>query len=465
MPQYQTFPGAPGDSRSVDKLKALHLPVLQGRSFLDVGCNEGFFCGFARFAGAARSVGLDRSRVYIKRAQARFPDCEFHCQGWDCLPDGPFDVILLASALHYADDQPALLRRLVDHLAPDGVLVLELGLVSSRKSEWVKVTRGIDERWFPSMLKLREILSDYAPKAMGPSVMQAGDPVPRYVVHVSRRRPVAWLLMQPSTWGKTTLAKSLFVRAGVNLISGDVQIKRIAKGDIDVSPALRQLVAEEFSIYFISRTVENVFAKGLGQDLVATWLAAANGLDFALDGYIPAAFHEEVRRQLIEAGYLPVVLDWDRPGQTLYSGVDLARDADAFVRSMAKDGKPMVVGAPVTRRAEGFVDSIRVDSAAGRVVIAGWARLDDHTMPEALAVRLQGRIITVDHFDTVVREDARRRLGASHNRLGFRFVLDVDGIRKPADLGDEFSVSPVGGRPLRFTAGVARLLGRKETET
>src|SRR5699024_2983429 len=111
------------------------------------------------FAGAARSVGLDSSREFIDRARIRFADCEFHCQGWDYLPDGPFDVILLASALHYAEDQSALLHRLMEHLTPDGVLVLELGIVSSKQSEWVKVTRGIDERWFPSMSKLREILA------------------------------------------------------------------------------------------------------------------------------------------------------------------------------------------------------------------------------------------------------------------------------------------------------------------
>jgi hypothetical protein len=36
-------------------------------------------------------------------------------------------------------------------LAPGGVLVVELGIVSSQASEWVKVKRGIDERFFPTM--------------------------------------------------------------------------------------------------------------------------------------------------------------------------------------------------------------------------------------------------------------------------------------------------------------------------
>src|SRR3546814_14867320 len=133
MTQYQSFPDASGDSRTLEKLKALKLPELGGLGFLDVGCNEGFFCGFAKFQGASRAVGIDQSRAFIERARARFPACEFHQQGWEQLPDGLFDVILLASALHYADDQAALMHRLVERLTPNGVLVLELGIASSEK--------------------------------------------------------------------------------------------------------------------------------------------------------------------------------------------------------------------------------------------------------------------------------------------------------------------------------------------
>lgn len=162
MAQYQSFPSAPGDSLTLDKLKTLTLPDLAGRTFLDVGCNEGFFCGFARHQGASRVVGIDHSAGFIQRARQRFPECEFHARGWDQLPEGPFDVILLASALHYAHDQAALIRTLMDHLGEDGTLVLELGIVTSRKAEWVKVQRGSDERLFPTMPLLKQLLADYA---------------------------------------------------------------------------------------------------------------------------------------------------------------------------------------------------------------------------------------------------------------------------------------------------------------
>ena len=121
MTQYQSFPDAAGASRTLDKLKALLLPDFAGLRFLDIGCNEGFFCGFAAHRGAREAVGIDYSPLFIGRARQRFPACTFHVQGWDELPPGPFDVILIASALHYADDQPALLHRAAERLSTDGV--------------------------------------------------------------------------------------------------------------------------------------------------------------------------------------------------------------------------------------------------------------------------------------------------------------------------------------------------------
>lgn len=462
MPQYQSFPDARGDSRTLDKLKALRLPVMEGRSFLDVGCNEGFFCGFAQFAAAVRSVGLDRSSAFINRARARFPGCEFHCQGWEYLPDGPFDVILLASALHYAEDQPALLHRLVDHLSRDGVLVLELGIVSSQKPEWVKVTRDIDDRWFPSMMKLREVLAPYAFKWMGPSVVQAGDPVARHVVHVSRRRPVAYLLMAPPAHGKSSLARRLFGPAGIPVVSGDLQVTRLARGEIDAPPALQEAIAKGFSPYSMDRSVERVFENGLGRDLVAAWLTDAGEADFAVDGYVPEAHHAQVRQYLVDAGYLPVVLDWDRAGPTLLGGPTLERQAAGFYRSLRKKGAPSVPDehdkTTDTRSVQGYVDRIKV--ADGRLVIDGWARDAEGQLPPTLVVRLKGRIVTCTDFDVVARPDVGKRFNTSQDRVGFHIDMGAQEASSLADLGEEFSVAPLGGRALRLTLAIAMLLGR-----
>ena len=50
---YQSFPWQAGDSDSVGKLCSLFLPDLKGKRVLDVGCNTGFFCGWAAYKQAA----------------------------------------------------------------------------------------------------------------------------------------------------------------------------------------------------------------------------------------------------------------------------------------------------------------------------------------------------------------------------------------------------------------------------
>ncbi len=219
------------------------MPPLRNKSFLDVGCNEGFFCGYAKHQGATRVVGLDMSANFIARARVRFPDCEFLQQTWDKLPNEKFDVILLASAIHYADDQPALIQRLVDQLSPDGTLILELGIVSDPANNWVPVKRSIDTRYFPTMAKIREVLKPFAWKYVGRSVNQGGDPIGRHVIHIKRRRPFAYLLMMPPSYGKTFIAHELFPSANVTLVVGDQLLDAVAKGKRPANDELQAIVA------------------------------------------------------------------------------------------------------------------------------------------------------------------------------------------------------------------------------
>lgn len=444
MAQYQSFPDASGDSHTLDKLKALHMPVLEGRSFLDVGCNEGFFCGFARFSGATRVVGIDHSAEFVRRAQSRFPDCEFHARDWNGLPEGTFDVILLASALHYADDQGALIDRLVEKLSPDGVLVLELGIVRSDKAEWVTVVRGIDERQFPTMPLLNELLRGKSWKWMGPSVRQAGDPVPRHVVHVSRRRPVAYLLMQPPASGKTSIARHLFEPAGVPVVSGDSVLLSIAQGSLVVSDKLRKAVTEQYSALAADQTVRQIFAKGLCGELVHAWLAGAGSGDLAIDGFVPEKHHAEVEAELKHAGYLPVLMNWTRTACALMSKQALEKQAARYFQALTGSSPPPP-RAPSTA-ATGYVDNVRV--VDGSLIVGGWA-IDEHgKLPPQLLVMLGGRHIAVDTGTPQARPDVRKHLQAAHAELGYSITLAGMGDRSLEDISNAgFAVMlPSGGR-------------------
>ena len=464
MPQYQSFPDAAGDSRTLDKLKALGLPALEGKVFLDVGCNEGFFCGFAKFLGATRSVGIDRSTEFIYRAKMRFPDCEFHARDWEYLPDGQFDVILLASALHYAEDQPALIKRLVDKLTPDGVLILEMGIVSSPKAEWVKVQRGIDERYFPSMAQLEETLVDYAWKWIGASVNQAGDPVPRHVVHVSPRRPIAYLLMQPPAYGKSSVALGLFPPAHVPIISGDQIILRIARKEMPAPARLQALVDKEYSSFTIDKTIQRIFDKRAGAELIDIWIAQASQQDFALDGFVPVKYHAEVEHQLAAAGYMPVTLRWERVAPTSLPLDSLNDRAQAFERTLARDGRPSAMAARKTAQVPGigYVDEVKVEH--DRVTVRGWAIEDGEKAPAELVVGIGSERTFLDVGQALERKDVQRHLELTHSQVGFSVSLAVPGLADLADLGKRgFSVALTSGQPLRMTQSVTLLLGGQGT--
>lgn len=459
MVQYQSFPDAAGDSRTSDKLKALGLPALDGKSFLDIGCNEGYFCGFAHFMGAARSVGIDRSAEFIYRAQTRFPQCEFHARDWEHLPDGQFDVILLASALHYADDQPALIARLVEKLTPDGVLILEMGIVSSPIAEWVRVKRGIDERDFPSMAQLKQTLADYAWKWIGASVNQAGDPVARHVVHVSRRRPVAYLLMQPPAYGKSSVASRLFPPADVPVVSGDQIIQQIARKELSAPEALQTIIDKDYSPFTIDKTIQRIFDKKRGADLIDVWIAAAGDGDFALDGFVPAKYHPEVERRLAAAGYMPVVLRWERVAPGLLPLESLSERVAAFDRSLMREGAPApsATGKAAEPQGVGYVDDVKVSN--GRVTISGWAVQGGESFPTQLVVGIGAERTFVDCGSALVRKDVQDHLALSHPNVGFTVSIAASDLGSVVELGKRgFSVTLSSGQPLRVTQSMMALL-------
>jgi SAM-dependent methyltransferase len=192
--QYQSFDDATGVSKSSEKLKALRLSKLpnrhsketplKGLSVLDIGCNEGYFSGQALSQGAKRVLGIDASASFIERAQDRFPAAEFKVGSWWGLPEEKFDVIFFLSAIHYEPEQRRLLDKLAQHLTPTGVLVLECGIGSTPGKSWEAVKRWDGVRVYPTHdLLTQDLLANYAPSLAGQSVIQSGDPVPRFVYH------------------------------------------------------------------------------------------------------------------------------------------------------------------------------------------------------------------------------------------------------------------------------------------
>ena len=211
--QYQSFPDVDGGSDSAAKLAHLRLPKdLDGQSLLDVACNEGFFCQEAWRRGANRVVGIDKNRQFLKRARERDERTEYHHMNWEDVTtlDERFDVILLLSALHYATNPRRLLRDLYRLLKPSGILILECGVGAGTEPRWVRVERPAgDVVRHPTAAMIEATFPAGAVRGVGPSVEQRGDPAPRSVFHIARRKPIVMLVGGNSGAGKSTLAGAL----------------------------------------------------------------------------------------------------------------------------------------------------------------------------------------------------------------------------------------------------------------
>lgn len=432
--QYQSFPDTPGDSESLKKLKALRLPVLVDQSFLDLGCNEGFFCAFARYAGASRVVGLDVSANCIERARKRVSGVEFLNQSWDTLPAGPFDVVLLASAIHYARDQAALIDSVMRVLSPTGVLVLELGVVPGNESAWVEVARGSDKRLFATWPKLHEVLAPYAWKLVAESTLQKGDPTPRYVLHINARKPVAYLLMEPGGFGKSTLCRELFAPAGVPVVSGDACMVDMAEGRIQADPALLAVVKANFSKITIDDTMRAVVAADLVLALAQVWLQQAKGQTFVLDASLLADRHVFVKNFFQSHGYMVVTLAWDRPGTKLQRIHQSDALADSFFERL--------LAGPEANQADTFVHRMPFTGTLGAVTqlrvnreqfeVSGWAVHDNARMPAVIEVQVGDSRTVVTTFQREPRPQVQSRLKLPHAQYGFRICLPMPPGVEPA---------------------------------
>lgn len=340
MPSYQSFPGSPGSSASLEKLARLALPPLASKSFLDVGCNDGFFCGYAFFDAALKVTGVDKSADALARARERFPQCEFIEGDFENLDsvlnaDEKYDIILCSSALHYASDQPAVIKSLMSRLKHHGALVLELGILtdpalgSPAGAGWHKVERSIDSRLFPDWEGAANMLKPYVYKNMGASVMQTGDPVSRFVLHVKNAAPTAFLLLGKPGSGKSTIAKKIF--KDIHVLSGDALLYRLQNYK-DKFPLLAKIAGEKLNHQRLDRTIYKIFYGGGGDELAGLAVMTAGEGDFVYDGFVPLEFQVLFQKAIERYGYRTVNIE--SPGPEIEFG-ELSRRAKQESRKYA----------------------------------------------------------------------------------------------------------------------------------
>lgn len=104
------------------------IPEIPGKAILDAGCGPGKYAEIL-LAGGASVTGFDISPRMIELARARNPDAGAFfvhdlAEPLHTLPDGAFDTVLCALALHYLPDWTPAIREFRRVLKPGGYLVL-----------------------------------------------------------------------------------------------------------------------------------------------------------------------------------------------------------------------------------------------------------------------------------------------------------------------------------------------------
>lgn len=242
FPFYQSHDGADSRTDSKHKWERLRVPdSLAGKSVLDIGCNEGLITSWLAQRGAARVIGIDADQECIEFARDRYGSdkIQFLCGNWSALPDGPFDLVLWTSAMHYEKDPATVLAEIRRRLAPGGVLILECGYLTQPGSRLASVARPTDVGIYPTYQYLTDVLlRDFSIRQVAePEVLSVrqigvaesateplGDPVPRGVFHCSPRGPDVMFAVGKGQ-DKMDLVRSL-ARSADKVVSIDDRVSR-----------------------------------------------------------------------------------------------------------------------------------------------------------------------------------------------------------------------------------------------
>lgn len=412
MAKYQSFPGELGDSNSLEKLKSLKLPDLLGKTVLDIGCNTGFFSGYAKFSGAYQVDGIDFSIDAIQEARDRFEDCNFFVGNFEELPRKKYDCILFLSAIHYAKNQEELVRSIIkNNLNDEGLLVLEIGVVDDRNPpKWVEVDRGIDKRLFCNWTMLDKILATYAWKIVSQSATQRGDPTPRFAIHIRKKKKFAILLSKPSGFGKTTIARSVFNKDIPN-INLDEVILKIEQKIIPASERLYFAIKNNFSRLNLIDKYQIIGDLNLFSEFVNLAIGEHNATDVVIDGFIPRVFLNEIKNILISKSYFLIELDWENRSipSHIFSNTQASLYYDFIGKNLYKKYKPL-----------GRIDKLQIIDK-NILIITGWAINENGFALDNPQIRVFGKKLDFIKVEKLDRPDVKAHLNLPDISVGFNF--------------------------------------------
>lgn len=175
--------------KSKEKFDLFRLPVAD-KTMLDIGCNSGYNCINASY-NALHVTGIDIIESVIDTAK-EINQQYFQRENIDFLqadilkycPEKTFDVILASSIFHYfVGKQQLFIDKCYELLSDSGVLVLEAGISHD------EVIKRADNSLcqYPSKETLLYFCRKFDLIYDCKSVLQGGDPIPRFVFHFQKK--------------------------------------------------------------------------------------------------------------------------------------------------------------------------------------------------------------------------------------------------------------------------------------
>lgn len=291
------------------ELTRIAIPPLLNKSFLEIGCGEAFFCGYAYFEGESKIIGLDNDEGKLAIAKSRFPYCTFLNHSVNLAKiitsEEKLDVILCSTSSDEIQLEACLLL-LMKCLNPNGILIAKTAFNTSPD----------------------KLFAGYVYKGMSESVFTYKDHTPLRIYHVKNRLPYAVLLTGKSGSGKSTATRHLF--PDLPVIRGDDVMRELA--DLDPHSLdgkfnyLGQICSGPDNKLTVGGIMIEIFNSAAGKEYACLIADLADHKDFVYDGVIHENFRHVFVAQLTALGYHVLTLDTPEP---IPSPNDLFKQAKA----------------------------------------------------------------------------------------------------------------------------------------
>lgn len=298
------------------RLTRLRMPNdLTEKAILDIGCNEGFFCNESLKRGAKKVVGIDQDQQSLAEARRRYSDprLTFIHQGWDSLPEGPFDLVLWTSAMHYELDPQKVLNSIMKILTPTGTLILECGVQhSSNMKEMKYILRHDAGLWYPTFTLIENMLIKAGLKfrKVSEGELIGTDPVPRLAFHCKKKLPIVMLITESSNLGKSVLAHQLYP-AATKVISLDHFISLIWVSKWAHTP-LEKFIKKNTNPNSLDQLFNGIDSNGLTDSyitLLCKGIATTDEL-VVIEGYMTDSQRQLLANKLSSQSFLWIVDRW-----------------------------------------------------------------------------------------------------------------------------------------------------------